>query len=170
MQHAISWGVSRGLFAYCTGTPDNFDNIHIDEQLSSAQCVISEHAWLLDASIARTLTAPSPVPNKEGDHGSGLDSRKQTTTDDPKPPVDIKKENQNRCTNIGVEIELGSSNWRQFHASVIKPLVDKGADINISVRMSAIQIDGFDRDFVELSIRESVLQLNRNARIKTDKG
>ena len=47
LQKTISWGVSRGLFAYCTGEPDNFDNIHIDEQLSSAQCVISEHAWLL---------------------------------------------------------------------------------------------------------------------------
>ena len=170
LQQAISWGVSRGLFAYCTGKPDNFDNTHIDEQLSSTQCVISEHAWLLDASIARTLIAPPDKPDER--KGPGTKSNGGEPPDDggTEPLGKDETGDPKRCTKLGVEIELESSNWRQFHASVIKPLVDKGAEINISVRMSATQTDGFDRDFVELSIRESVLQLNRNARIKTDKG
>ena len=83
-------------------------------------------------------------------------------------PATSKKKTEINVLTSALKLNWGSSNWRQFHASVIKPLVDKGAEINISVRMSATQRDGFDRDFIELSIRESVLQLNRNARVKTD--
>lgn len=165
---SIAWGVSRGLFAYCTGTPEDFDNIHIDKHLPSAHCVLSEHAWLLDANTARELIAPPSVPNEGDDSGSKSNGDAPPDDGDSIPSGGGDKREPKRCTKIGVEIELESSNWRQFHASVIKPLLDKGADINISVSMSATQRDGFDLDFVELSIRESVLQINPNAQINID--
>ena len=90
--------------------------------------------------------------------------------DDHGLPDDGKRGEPRRCTNINVEIELGSSDWRQFHTSVIKPLVDKGANTKISVRLSATHADGFDRDFIELSIREGATQINRSAKIDTDTG
>jgi hypothetical protein len=88
--------------------------------------------------------------------------------DDHGLPDGCKREEPRPCTNIGVEIDLGSSDWRQFHTSVIKPLVDKGANTKISVSLSATHADGFDRDFIELSIREGATQINRSAKIETD--
>ena len=166
LQHAISWGVSRGLFAYCTGSPENFDNIHIDKHLPSAQCVLSEHAWLLDASTARDQIAPAPVPDEGDDPESKPDGGSRPISGGRKLPDDVKRRGPKRCTEIGVEIELLPSDWRQFHTSVIQPLVGKGANTKLSVSLSASHDDGFDIDFIELSIREGVLQINRNATIK----
>ena len=90
--------------------------------------------------------------------------------DDHGLPDGCKREEPKRCTSIGVQIELGSSDWRQFHTSVIKPLVDKGANTKISVRLSAAHMDGFDLDFIELSIREGVIQINPAAKIEIDTG
>ena len=168
LQKTISWGVSRGLFAYCTGTPEQFDNIHFDKHLPLEECVLSEHAWLLDASIARERNKPPSVLGEPDDQGSGPDGGVPLVVDDHKVSGDGKRGGPRRCTNIDVEIELGSSDWRQFHTSVIKPLVDKGANTKISVRLSATHMDGFDLDFIELSIREGVIQINRNAKIEID--
>ena len=168
LQDSIAWDVSRGLIAYRTGTPESFDKIHIDKHLPSAQCVLSERAWLLDASIARERITPPSVPDEGDDPGNKPDGGMPPEDDGPTLPGDGKRMGPKPCTKVGVEVELQPSDWRQFHTSVIKPLVDKGANIKISVRLSASIDDGFDIDFIELSIRESVLQINPTARIETD--
>ncbi len=168
LRDTIAWGVSRGLFAYCTGKPERFDNIHIDEHLPSAHCVLSDHAWLLDAATARKLLAPPSVPDEVDDSGSKPNGDEPSDDGDSILPSGVDRREPKRCKKIGVKIKLESSNWRQFHSSVIKPLVDKGADINIFVSMSATQTDGFDRNFVELSIREGAIQINPTAEVEID--
>ena len=169
LRDSIAWGVSRGLFAYCTGTPENFDGIHIDKHLPSAHCVLSDHAWLLDASTARKLIAEPDGPDDSKDNG--------TKSTGGEPPDDggtephgggDKTRDPQRDTQLDVEIELESSNWRQFHSSVIMPLLEKGADVKVSVSLSATQRDGFDHDFIELSIREGAIQINPAAKVNTN--
>jgi hypothetical protein len=49
---------------------------------------------------------------------------------------------------------------------VIQPLVARGANVNITVNLSATHDEGFDLDFIELSIKESVVQISRTAKVE----
>ena len=170
LRDAIATGVSRGLFAYCAGPPDEVENIIIDEPLPAAQCHISDDAWLLEAAVARALIKPPAPPDDLSLQASDPILVAPTADDAPVTPEAGERAETQPCVRIGIQIELESSDWRQFHTSVIKPLVDKGADTQLSVSLRATNAEGFDRDFIELSIRESVLQVNPAARIKIDAG
>jgi hypothetical protein len=67
---------------------------------------------------------------------------------------------------VNVEVQLDALNWRQFYNSVIQPLVARGANVNITVNLNATHDEGFDLDFIELSIKESVVQISRTAKVE----
>jgi hypothetical protein len=164
LQDTIAWGVQRGLFAYCTGNPENyqFDRIRIDEMVRAEECVISEYAWLLSAERARALLAPPPPPDYVEPTVPDDDSYVEP---EPRDDYDQTRRGEAAINGIHVEVQLAPLDWRQFYNSVIQPLVAKGANVNITVNLAASHTEGFDLDFIELSIRESVVQINRTARI-----
>lgn len=163
LQNTIAWGVNRGLFAYCTGTPESFDNIYIDRHVPANQCVISEHAWLLDAKRARELLTPPAISDEwqPSDEQTG----ESTEVDEPNTIGERTATVSKRYGEISVDLDVEPLDWRQFYNSVIEPLIKKGAHVRIRINLSASHENGFDVDFVELSIRESIVQINRNAQI-----
>ncbi|MBE2269142.1 MAG: ATP-binding protein [Anaerolinea sp.] len=170
LQDTIAEGVQRGLFGYCTGSPLKPDKIYFDERMSADQFTISEFAWLINAERARPLRYPPPpepvyVPGSDAvDVNSSADDEVPTgTIDDDTPPRGIV-----RYDGVNVEIELNPLDWRQFYNSVIQPLVAKGANVNIRVSLNATHAEGMDLDFIELSIKESVVQISRTARVSVN--
>ncbi len=161
LQDTIAWGVSRGLFAYCTGNPDSsqFDTIWIDQQVLGSRCPMSEHAWLLNAKRARTLLVPPEEEEEEPGDQPGEEKGPETGGEPGEEVGPV------RYASIDVEVQLDALNWRQFYNSIIQPLVTRGANINIKVHLFADHNQGFDVDLIELSIRESLNQIDRNARI-----
>jgi hypothetical protein len=163
LQSTIAWGVERGLFAYCLGDVEGytFDTIRINEYLRVEQCPINDHAWLLQPDIARQLLAPDEEIASEPVSDEGLGG----VGPGPTPPVSPAL---HRVTHISIETALNPLKWRDFYNSVIQPLINKGARINIDLVLTADRDEGFDQDFVELTIKESVSQLDREARVETE--
>lgn len=168
LQDTIAWGVQRGLFGYATGSPQKPDKIYFDEMVRADQCAISEFAWLVSAEYARPLRYPPPPPTVKGDL-DGFEPADETSEtgwevipdgDDSPTRVTAK------YNGVSVEVQLDALNWRQFYNSVIQPLVARGANVNITVNLNATHDEGFDLDFIELSIKESVVQINRTAKVE----
>ncbi|NJO82451.1 MAG: hypothetical protein HC828_06250 [Blastochloris sp.] len=172
LQDTIAEGVQRGLFGYATGNPQKPDKIYFDERMSADQFTISEFAWLVNAERARPLRYP-PLPEQVYIPGSdAVDGDENSTVDDETPAVTIDGDTPPRGVvrydGVNVEIELNPLDWRQFYNSVIQPLVAKGANVNIRVSLSATHDAGMDLDFIELSIKESVVQISRTARVSVN--
>ena len=171
LQDTIAWGVQRGLFGYATGSPQKPDTIYFDETVRADQCTISEFAWLMSAELARLLRYPPPptttLPeDRYGDHEEDItDGGAQGVGGDGGDGIAPGVVHYN---GLNVEIELNPLDWRQFYNSVIQPLVAKGANVNIRVSLNATHEEGLDLDFIELSIKESVVQISRTARVNVN--
>lgn len=62
-----------------------------------------------------------------------------------------------------------SVDWRQrdnFYQSVVRPLVEAGAEVALQLRLEAT--GEMDVNLVDLSVRESVVQLNARGRVVTE--
>jgi hypothetical protein len=171
LQDTIAWGVQRGLFGYATGGLQQPDTIYFEEAVRAEQCAISEFAWLMSAELARPLRYPPP-PEIVSTPGTGEEEESEGTTDraqfgggDGGDGTGIAPYNR-----LNIELELNPLDWRQFYNSVIQPLVAKGANVNIRVSLNATHEEGLDLDFIELSIKESAVQISRNARIDVTRG
>ncbi len=166
LQDTIAWGVQRGLFGYATGSPQKPDKIYFNEPMSAEQCSISEFSWLVDTEHAQPLRYPSlqqtqaiPDPDgsargEEGVSGAGENIENHSSL-----------HGATHYNALNVEIHLNPLDWRQFYNSVIQPLVAKGSNVAITVKLTATHDKGFDLDFIELSIKESLLQISRTAQV-----
>lgn len=163
LQETIAWGVQRGLFGYATGSPQKPDNLYFNQPVRADQCPISEFAWLVSATHANDLLTPPPV----SDEWQLTDEPTDETFegDDTATPDESMPSASRRYGEINVDIDVEPLDWRQFYNSVIEPLIKKGAKVRLHINLSATHENGFDVDFVELSIRESIVQINRNAQI-----
>jgi hypothetical protein len=175
LQETIAEGVQRGLFGYATGSPQQPDKIYFDERISAEQCSMNEFSWLVNKDRARLLRyppppepvfAPSPdsVTMPETIDGNGVDGYGSVSTDQTDGSMG-NPHGATRYAGINVEIDLNPLEWRQFYNSVIQPLVAKGANVSIHLSLNATHGEGMDLDFIELSIKESVVQINRSARV-----
>ena len=53
--------------------------------------------------------------------------------------------------------------WYDFYQSVVRPLVEAGAEVRLQLRLEAT--GEIDANLVDLSVRESVVQLNRRGTV-----
>jgi len=165
LQETIAWGVERSLFAYCLGKPEGyqFDTIFFAQRVRTDQCVISDHAWILDANIARQLLRePDPVIPDESDtdYDPGIVKPEPVTPDGMEPVV-----GPNLYAELTVETSVDPLRWREFFNAVIQPLVQAGARLEITLNLTANHDEGFDPDLIDLRVRESITQLDRGAKI-----
>lgn len=56
--------------------------------------------------------------------------------------------------------------WYDFYQSVVRPLVESGAEVALQLRLEAT--GEMDVNLVDLSVRESVVQLNARGRVVTE--
>ena len=158
---AIHHGVREGLFGYTTGDPPNMEQLKFQKRASAE---IAADAWLVKESVARSTVFPPapeplPTPDPHDDDNGRIAPGPQP---DPVPPE------PRPVRRIDVEISLQPSDWRSFHQFVIAPLVAKGAENQITVKLSARRNEGFDQDFLNLTLQESLTQINPSVRIIKD--
>ncbi len=172
LQQTIAWGVQRGLFAYALGDGARFDTIHWRETLPSGTFEVIEGAWLLRPALAERLLAPSEqkaspqpepviethkpvepvIPPEKGERPP------VTPPPVPPPPTTYRK--------VRIETPLSWQQWYDFYQSVIKPLVESGAQVQVQVTVEA---EGeLDANLVDLSVKESVVQLDWRGKVVVD--
>ncbi|MFW6097672.1 MAG: ATP-binding protein [Chloroflexota bacterium] len=174
LQQTLSWGVQRGLFAYALGDGESFDTIRFQETLSSMDFAISEGAWLLRTELAEELLEPED--EGEDDEDDEDDERTATTGgdgeeggDDDEKEGDGDDGGRSRTIyhRLSVDTPLKWQDWYDFYQSVIQPLVaEAGADVDLRLHLEAR--GEMDVNLIDLSVKESVVQYNREAQVEAE--
>ncbi len=164
MGHTIAWGVQRGLFAYALGDGEKFDTVYFQESLPSTTYPIIEGAWLLRPALAGQLLKPKeitvpqpelpPTPPEKSTDGETIISPIRKTTPTP-PPATYHR--------VVIETPVNWQQWYDFYQAVIQPLVEAGVEVRIELKLEAT--GEVDANLVDLSVKESVVQLNARGRV-----
>lgn len=170
----LSRGVHRGLFAYTLGDGEKkeFDTIYFnDKTVAVANCEITETAWLVRPTLAKTLM-PEKEPEKvvkEDDSGKKPMEQDGGTDDwSVKPSKVIIKEGERRLNRVRIAIQkLPWENWHDVYNEVIQPLANEGADIYCQVIIIAQGDAAIRENTVELGVKESLAQRDIKADIQT---
>lgn len=166
LQNTIQWGVQRSLFAYALGDAQTFDTIRFGETLPTGAFGIGEGAWLLRPALAQRLLRPREPevivpPVTPADSGQEPPRRptggEVAPTPQPRPPA------RTMYTVVTIETPVDWRQWYDFYQSVVRPLVEAGAEIRLQLRLEAT--GEIDANLVDLSVRESVIQLNRRGTV-----
>jgi hypothetical protein len=59
---------------------------------------------------------------------------------------------------VTIDTPVDWRQWYDFYQSVIKPLIESGAEVHLQLRLEAT--GEIDANLVDLSVKESVVQLN----------
>jgi hypothetical protein len=155
IRQAIADGVARGLFAYATGSEKEFDSVYYKETLPTMNILLTEDSWLLKPDYAKKfIKQPETIVEEKETY-----EEKKETSQEPRKIITqegIKKLKQIKLNVEGMEWE----NWNDFFREVIEPLTNEGADVKISLKISAESDEGINEDTVELKIKESLQQRN----------
>ena len=180
----LAKGVQRGLFAYALGDADKkeFDTILFNNaSVTGDQCEITESAWLLRPTLAKSLI-PEPPPGATGGHlgtatGSGTAGAAGTLGggtstaggDDWKqgsPGMKIVQ-GERRLSRVRISMQIPWENWNDIYNEVIDPLAKEGADVRCDVVIVAKGDVAIRENTVELGIKESLSQRGIEADIET---
>lgn len=163
LQHTVSWGVQRSLFAYALGDGEEFDTIHFRDPLPSSAFAIIEGAWLLHPTLAEQLlrekegeeAPPPPPPPEEPEEGE----EGEIVTPPPPPQANVYR-------RVAIETPVDWRQWYDFYQAVVKPLVESGVEVQLHLRLEAS--GEIDANLVDLSVKESVLQLNSQGKVDVE--
>jgi hypothetical protein len=67
---------------------------------------------------------------------------------------------------VTIETPVDWRQWYDFYQSVVRPLVESGAEVTLQLRLEAT--GEMEVNLVDLSVRESVVQLNTRGRVTTE--
>lgn len=167
LQNTISWGIQRGLFAYALGDGKTFDTIRFRETLPSGAFEIIEGAWLLRPALAERLLRPpeqEPRPEPAPRSEPGTEPLPRPETDPGTQPVPPPPPSTYR--RVTIETPVDWRQWYDFYQSVVRPLVESGAEVTLQLKLDAT--GELDVNLVDLSVRESVVQLNAHGRVTAE--
>ncbi len=165
LQQTLAWGVQRGLFAYALGDGQAFDTIRFGQPLPAGDFAIVEGAWLLRPALAERLLQPltpppSPLPQPQpGGAGKPDETRVVVPPPVPPPPPSIYQ-------RVTIDTAVNWQQWYDFYQTVIKPLVEAGVEVHLRLHLEAS--GKVDANLVDLSVKESVLQLNPQGKVEVE--
>jgi len=179
----LSKGVHRSLFAYALGDGEKkeFDTILFnDKSVSPSDCEVTETAWLLRPTLAKTLI-PEATETKVPGGGASTGTGTTTVTGGDEagngPEGDdwgkgggevVIKKGERRLNRVRIDIKrLPWENWHDIYNEVVLPLAQEGADVFCQVIVIAKGDAAIRENTVELGIKESLSQRNIHADIQT---
>jgi hypothetical protein len=189
LQQTLAWGVQRGLFAYALGNGSDFDTIYFQETLPSGAFALVDGAWLLRPTLAERLlkpTSPNPNPQPQSptspsstfpqDQSSNPSASLRTGPPvlQPSNPPTLQPSNlptfqpspPQSYHRVTIHTPVDWRQWYDFYQAVIKPLVEAGAEVNLELTIHAG--GDLDANLIDLSVKESVTQLNPKGRVETE--
>jgi hypothetical protein len=153
--------VQRGLFAYALGDGETFDTIYFQEPRPSGDFAVVEGAWLLRPALAARLIGEPPPPRSEPREeerpDEGLD--KVPSPPPPAPPANVYR-------YVTIDTSVDWQQWYEFYQAVVQPLIEAGAEVSLHLRLEAS--GEIDANLVDLSVKESVLQLNPQGKVDVE--
>lgn len=170
LQQTIAWGVQRGLFAYALGDGTTFDTLYFRESLPTGGFAIVEGAWLLRPTLAERLLKkeepqpkPQPLPQPQL---PTLPQPQVQTEPRPQPPAPPPLRPQpHTYQRVTIVTPVDWRQWYDFYQAIIKPLVENGVEVSIEVSIEAR--GEVDANLIDLSVKESVVQLNPRGKVST---
>ena len=181
LPECLASGVQRGLFAYALGDAEKreFDTILFkDAEVTASRCEVTESAWLLRPTLAKSLR---PEPEKV-EVGGGTTTGGTTTTGTgagggvtsgggdewPGTGGGMKiVEGERRLSRVRVKMRVPWQHWHDIYNEVIDPLAQEGADMLCDVVIVAKGDCTIRENTVELGIKESLSQRGLKAEIET---
>jgi hypothetical protein len=161
LQSTIAWGVQRGLFAYALGDGKSFDTVLFRESRQAESMAIIEGAWLLRPALAEQFVVPPPpLPPPPSPSKPGEQEEIEIVIPPPPPPPAPP----NVYRQVSIDTPVDWRQWYDFYQAVIKPLVEAGAEVQLHVQVKAG--GEIDINLVDLSVKESVQQLNPNGKVE----
>jgi len=161
LQSSIVEGVRQGLFGYGLGQPEKFDVVHFKVGLASEAIELTDTAWLLRPALAAPLAKVEPVVEGEQPEPGAVEEGPPGEVD-LIPPSGV-------CQRVQVKSQhLDWRKWADFYDSVIKPLVQTGAEIEIVVEVDGSSPQGIPQRTVELVIKENLSQYSIDAEVRTE--
>jgi hypothetical protein len=174
-------GVDRGLFAYALGNGESkeFDTIRFNEKnISADSCEITDSAWLLRPSLAKSLMPEPEKPavaaektgeadkdsKKTGDTGSGNGDNDEWSQTG-KAEVKIVH-GERRLNKVRIAMTVPWENWNDIYNEVIDPLAKEGAEVRCEVVVIAKGDAAIRENTIELGIRECLTQRGINPDIQ----
>ena len=172
-------GVQRGLFGYALGNAEKkeFDTILFnDKSVATAQCEITESAWLLRPALAKSLmpepeTVPTgKAPGIPGAGGAGSDKELPAGAAEDwgsvkDGGVKIVK-GERRLNKVRISMYVPWDQWNDIYNEVIDPLAKEGADLLCQVIVIAQGDAAIRENTIELGIKESLSQRGIKAEIQ----
>lgn len=171
LQQTIAWGVQRGLFAYALGDGAIFDTIYFHESLPTGVFAIVEGAWLLRPALAEQLLKKEeiqPEPQLPFQPQPPVSPQPQFQPESrPQPPLQPQLRPQPHTYNrITITTPVDWRQWYDFYQAIIKPLVEAGAEVRLSLSIEAT--GEIDTNLIDLSVKESVIQFNPRGKVEME--
>ena len=181
LSECLSSGAQRGLFAYALGDGEKrvFDTIRFNDKMATAaQCEITDSAWLLRPSLAKSLLPESEMVEMERSTGgkatTGTTGVTSVTTtrgdgeDDGGEEVGVKiVDGERRLSRVRIKMRVPWQHWQDIYNEVIDPLAQEGADMLCEVIIVAKGDCSIRENTIELGIKESLSQRGLKAEIET---
>lgn len=154
--------MQRGLFAYALGGGEAFDTIYYREPRPTSDLAIVEGAWLLRPSLAERIFKPKETPPREQPETPPETKPVETVarpkvTPTPQPAI---------YKRVTIETPVDWRYWGDFYRAVIQPLVEAGAEVRLRLQLEAS--GEIDANLVDLSVKESVVQMNRSGKVEAE--
>ena len=94
---------------------------------------------------------PQPEPGEK--------ERGEIVTAPPPPPTNVYR-------RVTIETPVDWRQWYDFYQAVVKPLVESGVEVQLHLKLEAS--GEIDANLVDLSFKESVLQLNPQGKVDVE--
>jgi len=157
IRRAVAKGVSTGVFGYGIAEfPEKIENVCFREHMSASEVELSEKAWLVRPEIAEKIATPKEEVT-EVEKVSISDTKKIGE----RREEEIERPSKRR---IRITVEAPHGRLADITRGVIRPLMDDGADVTVTVTIDA---EGEITDqTLSMKVKETLQQLGTKFEIK----
>ncbi|MFX1251470.1 MAG: ATP-binding protein [Promethearchaeota archaeon] len=177
LEKALTEGVSQGLFLIGIGKGNqmSFERILYQTKLEEP-LLISEEIWLIQKGASFRTKCPQCqnwieikefstfiCPNCSDASSNLMVSLKEIEKIPPEPMTSAQS--PEKVYEVTLETFVNKQDWQSFLRGVLNPLVLEADHIEIQIKVSARE--GFNKNTLDLAVKETITQLNLKAKLKT---
>ncbi len=177
LEKALTEGVSQGLFLVGVGKGSqmSFERILYQTKLEEP-LLLSEKMWLIQKGASFKTKCPQcqnwieikdfstfVCPNcsdSSSNHTLSLKERGEISSE----PI-ISVQSPDKIYEVTLETFVSKQDWQSFLRGVLEPLISEADHIEIQIKVSAHE--GFNKNTLDLAVKETITQLNLKAKLKT---
>ncbi|MFX0067098.1 MAG: ATP-binding protein [Candidatus Hermodarchaeota archaeon] len=177
LEKALTEGVSQGLFLVGVGKGNqmSFERIFYQTKLEEP-LLVSEKIWLIQKGASFKTRCPQCqnwieikdfstfiCPNCSDSSSNHMISLKKREEISSEPIISVQS--PDKVYEVTLETFVSKQDWQSFLRGVLNPLISEADHIEIQIKVSAHE--GFNKNTLDLAVKETITQLNLKAKLKT---